>query len=115
MKTLTSKAVFEITNFVNERSVEKTDIIHKRDENENLVVTLTTELQPGVITPKGNRRQVPAKKITKAVFDPITGEVLGFDGYINVGVGPEDFTKGSVFDLMPTYHERTNTTFVQAW
>lgn len=115
MKTLTSKAVFEITNFVNERAVESTDIIHKRDDNGNLVVTLTTELQPGIVTPKGNRRQVPAKKITKVVFDTDTGEVLGFDGYINVGVGPEDFTMNSVYDLMPTYTERTNTTFVQAW
>ena len=55
MKSLTSEAVFKITQFVNERSVESTDIIHKRNDDGNVVVSLMTDLQPMYCSPNGNR------------------------------------------------------------
>lgn len=116
MKELTSKAVSNLVQFVNERSAERTKFTHKRDENGNVVVSLTTELQPCYCSPKGNKVATNnGYKVTKATFDSVTGKMLEFDSAINVGYGFETIEFNGPYDLMPTHHNRVDNETVQAW
>lgn len=116
MKELTYNAVFSITEFINERSVEGTIVTHKRDSNGDVKITLTTQLQPGVVSPKGNRRMTNnGFKHLTAILTADHGEVIVFDAYYNVGVGNEMYEQDSVFDMMPTYCKRVSYQDVMTW
>ena len=116
MKSLTSEVVLKIVQFVNERSAERTKFTHKRDENDNVVVSLTTELQPYYHSPKGNKVATNnGYKVTKATFDSVTGEMLEFDSAINVGYGFEAIEFNGAYDLMPTYTNRVDAETVLPW
>lgn len=116
MKSLTSEVVSKIVQFINERSAERSKVTHKRDENDNVVITITTELQPYYHSPKGNKVATNnGYKLTKATFDSITGKMLVFDSAINVGYGFEEVEFNGAYDLMPTYVNRVDAETVQAW
>lgn len=116
MKSLEQNVVVTIVQFVNERSVESTDIVHKRNDDDNVVVSLTTELQPYYYSPKGNKVATNnGYKVTKATFDSVTCEMVEFDSAINVGYGFESIEYNGAYDLMPTYANHVNTETVQAW
>ena len=116
MKILTSNAVSIIVNFVNERSVEKSIIGHRRTKNDDVVIDIRTSLQPRYYSPKGNKvSSNGGYKYTCATFDAETGEILSFESYINVGFGPEDIEFNGPFDLMPSYHKRVTTETVLPW
>ena len=116
MKSLTSEVVSKITQFVNERSVESTDIIHKRNDDGNVVVSLTTDLQPMYCSPNGNRVLTDkGYKVTRVTFDSETGDTLSFEAYVNVGYGFEEFEFNGPHDIMPVYTNRVSTETFQAW
>lgn len=116
MKTLEQNVVETIVQFVNERSSERTNFTHKRDENNDVVVSLVTELQPLYCSPKGNKVATNnGYKATHVRFDAETGEILSFDSYINVGYGFEEIEFNGMHDLMPTYYNLVNTEDAQAW
>lgn len=116
MKTLEQNVVTTIVQFVNERSAERTKFTHKRNDDDNVVVTLTTELQPYYYSPKGNKVATNnGYKVTKATFDSVTGEMLEFDSCINVGYGFESIEFNGAYDLMPVYTNRVDNETVQGW
>ena len=116
MKNLELIAVFNIVEFINSRSCEETLITHKRTSEGDVKITLTTPLQPGVVSPKGNRRMTNnGFKYLTAILDAERGEVIVFDAYCNVGIGNEKYEQESVFDLMPTSHKKVSYQDVMAW
>lgn len=116
MKTLEKNVVETIMQFVNERSVESTDITHKRNDDGNVVVSLTTDLQPMYCSPNGNRVLTnEGYKVTMVTFDSETGDTLSFESYINVGYGFEEVEFNGPHDIMPVYTNRVSTETVQAW